>query len=926
MHTRVIKELFLKELQKIFNNCLATEIAYSIAGQSNPNKANHSKEIHLKNYQNQKRNLFFVTGVDPSIIERGGRARDRDIICKPFLIFDCDFKDQGDKYDSKEELIQHTIKSIQELDDPILKQTWAIIDSGNGFHLYFRVEDKFDILLNYKPVYEKVQALLENRLKVKFDSSCKNLSRLFRLPYSTNYKDPDNPKEVTCVYFEKDALLTKEMTDGFIPTETPSPLTPNKLSRKEFKAISKKLRNDIGGITIKMILEYFGYAKFDSFKRTGKNGYRLSSPFRADRTQSFDAYDELQIFKDWGPDGEMGGYKKLIKLLIKQFGLKKSVEQVISEIKLSKAIHINEQFYEYNGEIYTAYSDDSVVQSFKLFSTLSPKILKISKAEGSLETLYTIGGTYTGGKPLPEIVITSNQFYQGNWIYLWGLPELIIPPGYSNRELLRNIAQWNSEGYQFEKIINSLGWHEINGKKHFLFPNGSISSSGHSSEQSILPECNKLKPYLISRNNWNLTNSKYKSLIYDFLSLSSKDYLYVLLSSVFLAPLNEVKPIGFSVFLVGPTGTHKSCLAGVVQGFYGSRFNHENLPESFSSTVNSVEWKSHFVKDCIFVVDDFLRSNVPPRYVDRLFRGNANNSGRGRLRSDSNIMDTKFSRSMLIATGEDYIDGNSLRARCIMLEIERGDIDIESLTKNQEHVINGDFNELLCQYISWIAKNWELVNEVCNTNFLKNRLRYYGISPKLHKRTPDTFAQLELGIDIFLLFALDKGIFCEKEVEEFSKKSSPALARICLTQSRIQQDQDPSELFINAVKYAFESENAYLYEVYPNDSITEKHLYSDFIKSKLDTNKGTPVGWYNHRTKEVYFSSETLISITKRFSKELGGELNITKPTLLKLLSNKSLLVSDEDHNLPKRVINERGDRKRVLLFSNTDALFGFDN
>src|SRR5205085_10830230 len=66
-----------------------------------------------------------------------------------------------------------------------------------------------------------------------------------------------------------------------------------------------------------------------------------------------------------------------------------------------------------------------------------------------------------------------------------------------------------------------------------------------------------------------------------------------------------------------------------------------------------------------------------------LFRSVGNRSGRGRCRPDGTPRAGHPPRAVPLSTGEDIPAGQSLRARMIALEVERGDID--AAARSEEH-------------------------------------------------------------------------------------------------------------------------------------------------------------------------------------------------------------------------------------------------
>ena len=109
------------------------------------------------------------------------------------------------------------------------------------------------------------------------------------------------------------------------------------------------------------------------------------------------------------------------------------------------------------------------------------------------------------------------------------------------------------------------------------------------------------------------------------------------------------------IHLVGQTGAGKTELAALAQQHHGAEMGGRNLPGSWLSTDNALETLAFLAKDALLVVDDFCPTGsqydiqAMHRKADRLFRGQGNAAGRGRLRSDGTLRATKPPRGMVLS-------------------------------------------------------------------------------------------------------------------------------------------------------------------------------------------------------------------------------------------------------------------------------------
>ena len=159
--------------------------------------------------------------------------------------------------------------------------------------------------------------------------------------------------------------------------------------------------------------------------------------------------------------------------------------------------------------------------------------------------------------------------------------------------------------------------------------------------------------------------------------------IYFEIAKIFRAPLNEVLPITTSDFLAGTTGVLKTALHAVSQSFYDAGFTAGTLPGNWSSTDNQIERLLYIFKDAVCEIDDFKPQGNTTQIgkahtkADRVFRNHANKQGRGRLRANSDLAPTYYSRAFPSSSGEDIPVGQSLRGRMLIREPKKGDIDFD---------------------------------------------------------------------------------------------------------------------------------------------------------------------------------------------------------------------------------------------------------
>ena len=125
---------------------------------------------------------------------------------------------------------------------------------------------------------------------------------------------------------------------------------------------------------------------------------------------------------------------------------------------------------------------------------------------------------------------------------------------------------------------------------------------------------------------------------------------------------------------------------------------------------------------------------TPQAEADRLLRAAANGAGRGRLKSDTSLRPAHPPRALILATGEEKPDGESLIARMLLVEVAPRDIDPERLSACQRDADAGLYAQATAGYIRWLAPRLGELRAEMSTAHRSYRER--AAHAGLHRRTP----------------------------------------------------------------------------------------------------------------------------------------------------------------------------------------------
>ncbi len=390
-----------------------------------------------------------------------------------------------------------------------------------------------------------------------------------------------------------------------------------------------------------------------------------------------------------------------------------------------------------------------------------------------------------------------------------------------------------------------------------------------------------------------------------------------LLAAVFRTPLIKFLPTDFCIGLFGPTGTMKSVMAGLFATFYGTEFNYNNLPESFSSTANSIERRAFLTYSSLLVIDDWVPGESSKVKADSILRSHGNRQGRGRMNADTTLKKTYFPRSLTILTGEDIQVEQSLRARLVILETAKGSVDKKQLTYLQRVAAKGTFCKFLGSYLQWIIINEDRINAEIEDRF--NDLRDAFDQNTEHGRIAPNLAHLKLGIEYFVQFCESKSLVTSTEASSFEEMAEKVLLSLIDTQNRHQDDTDPVERFFEALRAILESKVACIKHIPSKD-------YGD-LSAALGYVHGGHFG-YSQSSEvigeiingELCLKKSLAFTKIKDFCRKKGEPITFSERGMGDRFKAKGLLLTEDSRTTVKRAIGN--NRERCWVFPNWRQLF----
>jgi hypothetical protein len=490
----------------------------------------------------------------------------------------------------------------------------------------------------------------------------------------------------------------------------------------------------------------------------------------------------------------------------------------------------------------------------------------------------------------------------------------IVFPGFGTRDHARAAVQLLSGEIPERHVFSHTGWRELG---HlgcvYLHAGGAVGSRG------VIPGVEVSLPDSLTRLELppppeadDLQDAVRASL--GVVDVAPDRVVLPLLAAVYRAVLGETD---FSVQLAGSSGAGKSELAALAQRHFGPGMDARNLPGSWSSTANALEGLAFAAKDALLVVDDFAPSGSVTdterahREADRILRAQGNRSGRLRMRADGSLRTARPPRGLILSTGEDVPRGQSLRARMLVLELERGDVDWDALTRCQRAAADGALAQSMSGFLRWIAPRYDEVRRGLAAQLPE--LREAASRSGTHRRTPELVANLATGFGLFLAFARSVGALVDAECVGLWDRAWGSLGEAAASQAHHQAGAEPAQRFVELLRSALASWRAHV--AGPNGGKPEEDegawgwRRNDYGH---DEPHGARIGWLDGDG--VWLDPDASYAAAQRLGQEVGDRLAVQPQTLRKRLNERGILASTDGRRKTLTLRKSfEGQRREVL-------------
>jgi hypothetical protein len=540
---------------------------------------------------------------------------------------------------------------------------------------------------------------------------------------------------------------------------------------------------------------------------------------------------------------------------------------------------------------------------------------------------FSVEGALSDGMLLPLVEVSAEQFPWMKWpVEKWG-PRAIVLAGAGTADHLRVAIQLLSGDVPTQTVFAHLGWREVDGHWIYLHAGGAIGESGTVQGINVsLPD--SLASYLlpVPPDCTELITAVKGSV--GLCGLAPDRIIFPMLAAVYRAVLGGTD---FAIHVTGGTGQFKTELAAICQQHFGPGMDARHLTASWSSTGNALEGIAFAAKDSLLTVDDFVpqgSANEVQRYhrdADRLLRAQGNRSGRGRMRPDGTLRPSKPPRGMILSTGEDVPRGQSLRSRMLVIEVDKGDVDLHRLTPCQRDASAGLYAAALAGFVKWLARRYAAFQ--ADLARQRAELRDKAVAARQHSRTPGIVADLAIGLRYFLDFALEIGAIESDQRAEMARRGWRALEEAAEQHASHLAGAEPCGQFLRLLVAALASGRAHV--AAPNGGEPNQSEAWGWRMVVIGTGmnersqwqpSGRRIGWTEGDA--LYLEPEAAFAEAQHLAGEQGESLAVSSKTLWRRLREKNLLAGwdgSRQRNTVRRSLE--GVKHREVIYLNSDTL-----
>ena len=231
--------------------------------------------------------------------------------------------------------------------------------------------------------------------------------------------------------------------------------------------------------------------------------------------------------------------------------------------------------------------------------------------------------------------------------------------------------------------------------------------------------------------------------------------------------------------------------------------------------------EGYYLRDMVLILDDYKAPIISKKKVIRISQNYADNTGRARLNSSSELQKTPHIRGSLISTGENFLeDEESVLGRTIVIEVEPEHNQVAGeACKTMQHNYNG----FIPAFVHWCISvpDWqENLKLRINQRIADFSSSVDGISNGL--RIATNWALNAVGFELYGQFALHIGAIDATCYEQLIAEYEDIVRDHLKSHEAALKAQSPSARFFSTLEFLIASEAVIILELYRDVSFYQQ--------------------------------------------------------------------------------------------------------
>ena len=265
------------------------------------------------------------------------------------------------------------------------------------------------------------------------------------------------------------------------------------------------------------------------------------------------------------------------------------------------------------------------------------------------------------------------------------------------------------------------------------------------------------------------------------------------------------------------------------------------------------------------------------------------------MRSDLSERPERPPRALVMVTGEDLPNGQSILARILPVHFEPGLVNTTILSEVQAQ--QNRLPHAMAGYILWLQPRLEKLGDQLHERFVARRAEFQD--GQTHLRTPETLAHLILGFELFLEFAVEVGVVGKRDAGHMLQEAVAVFRQLGDVQGDVVGDEDPAEKFMATLRTLIAQGKI--------------EIVADLKQDLLPYGGVQQIGWRDEEA--AYLLPQATYSAGFGAMRAAGTSLPLKESTLWARLRTIGVLrPGDEGHATCKKMCGK--GRPRVIVMS----------